>query len=253
MEKEYVSGQVSLDYVMANILNRMKADERDYVHLKQLMIDGYQDLCMFHLNIVKVKNCDILDGNVVPFPNDYLYYSKIATIVGRKIYTLTRDDSIPLPRQYECGVESNEVNNTISEPVMYGDTMKPYPMTRANSLAFFDDTAAKNIGYYRLDEERRLIILKGYFPEGRIILEYAVVAVDVNGETMVPRYVVPALRAYVMWATCEYDPRVTINDKKMKKAAYDAEVHKVRMISNQMTMDEWMDIANATKKQTVKR
>lgn len=246
MERQHLNALVDLEYVLANILNSLKADERDVVYLKQLIIDGYSELALFHLNTLKVVELTIASDNTVTLPEDFLYYSKIAVVISDRVHTLTRDDKIPLPRDYECGVESNA--DAIN--VALADQIPPVP--HGYNYAFFADTG-KNVGYYRIDPQRRLIILRGVFPTGTIILEYATIPIEVGSTTLIPRYVVPALRAYVMQKVVEYDLRINSREKEARRMAYNGELEKLRMIENQMTSDEYMDIINATKVQTVRR
>jgi hypothetical protein len=217
----------------------------------QLIYDGYKELCLFHLNNLKVEWLDILEGNIVPFPTDYLYYSRIAVIVGRSVFTLTKDDNIPLPREYSCGEESNSVNLTYNDVASDEVSNEVLPYVNYN-MGYFADTG-QNVGYYRLDEQRRMIVLKGSFPAGKILLEYATIPITLGEKTLIPQYVVSSLVAYVMYKTVQYDTRIHRTEKEMRHQAYIAEVTKLRMIVNQMTADEWMDIVNVAKTQSPKR
>lgn len=240
---------VSLDYVVASIINAMKADKRDYVYLKQLVIEGYTELCLFHLNNVKIAYLEIGDDNIVAMPNDFQYYSKIGVVIGGKIYTLTRDDTMALSRDMSCG-DDVAITYTSTNPT---DTSILESTQRGGSLKYFADTGGKNIGRYRIDEERREIALRDLIGHTHIVLEYASVPIEVGEDTMIKRYAVPALRAYVMEKAILYDVRIRDNEKARRAFDFDKELYKLRMLENQLTADEYMDIINATRQQSPKR
>jgi len=249
---EALNALVTLDYVTKSIIHVMRADERDYIHLKQLVIDGYSELCMYHLNNVKVVYLDIEDGNIVTLPADYMYYSKIGVLINGKVHTLTRDDTIALPRDMECG-QDVEIPTVVQDSTVITD---PYllqrELTRSDG-AYFADRGGKNLGYYRVDEEKRVIQLRGLRGFQGIVLEYANVPINIGEETMIVRYAVPALKAYVLLKVVEYDTRVRDNEKARREFAYSKELYNLRMVENQLTADEYMDIVNATRTGSTRR
>jgi hypothetical protein len=240
--------QVSLDYVVASVINAAQMDERKYVHIKQLVIDGYQDMCMFHLNNTKVSYLPIEDGNVVTIPPDFVVYSNIGVVEGGKIYTLTRDDNLALPREMDCG-EDVDIDYTLPT----SDTAMVLGGRRGFDLGYFANRGGVNIGYYRIDKKRGVIQLSGVTGYTNIVLEYNSIPINVGEDTMVPRYIVPALRAYVMEKVVQYDVRVRDNEKERRHQDYMAELYKVRMLENSLTADELRDIINSTRQQSPKR
>lgn len=236
---------VSLDYVVASLINVTRIDERDFVHIKQIVIEGYQELCMFHLNNVKVAYPAIETGNIVTLPPDFMYYSKIGVVVDGKVHTLSLDDTIPLTRDMSCGEDVEVTGSQVNYTNEYAALMNLAP-------SYFADTGT-NVGKYRIDEERRIIQLTGCSGYTNIVLEYATVPIQVGEDTMVKRYVVPALRAYAAKMMVHYDVRVRDNEKERRHQDWMAEVYKLRQLENGLTADEYKDIINSTKKQTVKR
>lgn len=244
---------VTLDYVVASIINAMKADKREYVYFKQLVIEGYTELCLFHLNNVKIAYLPIGTNNIVTLPNDFQYYSKIGVVIGGKIYTLTRDDTMALSRDMDCGDDVAIDYTTRSSTTTTNDTSVLETTQRDGYMKYFADTGGKNIGRYRVDEERREIALRDLTGYTHIVLEYASVPIEVGEDTLIKRYAVPALRAYVMEKAVLYDLRIRDNEKARRSFDYDKELYKLRMLENQLTADEYMDIINATRQQAPKR
>lgn len=236
---------VSLDYVVASIINMAEVDERRLVHIKQLVIEGYQELCIFHLSNMKVSYLSIEDNNIVTLPNDFLFYSKIGILINGRVHTLTLDDSIALPRALDCG-EDTAISSTYNFSLS-SDYNQPY-----NTSSYFGRSSV-NVGKYRIDEERRVIQLSGMLGQSGIVLEYCTIPIKIGEDTMVKRYVVPSLRAYVMEKMVQYDTRVRDNEKERRHQDYIAEIYKLRTIEHGLTADEYMDIINATRQQVPKR
>lgn len=239
---------VSLDDVVASIINLTRADERDYIHLKQLAIEGYQELCMFHLNNSKIVYLPVGDNNIVTLPEDFLYYSLIGVLYNGRVWSLTLDERIAFSRDMDCGEDDPPpppaINSLITDP---------YRATRNTYHAYFADSGGHNFGYYKVDEERREIQFRWAKRFTDIVLEYCNIPIGIGEDTMIKRYVLPALRAYVLKKVVQYDTRVADREKARRDFDYEKEVYLMRSLENQLTSDELRDIINSTRTQGLKR
>lgn len=242
---------VSLDDVVASVINLMKADERDYVHIKQLTIEGYQELCLVHLNNTKIAYLPVEDDEIVTLPEDFLYHSLIGVIYSGKVWSLALDNRIPLTRDMSCGEDSPPTPRGVSALTTTPNYM--YRGYKNTYSAYFADAGGYNFGYYRIDEERREIQLRWSQKFDNIVLEYCNIPIAIGEDTMIKRYVLPALRAYVMKKVVQYDTRVADKEKARREFDYDRELYILRSLENQLTADELKDIINSTRTQGLKR
>jgi lipid-A-disaccharide synthase-like uncharacterized protein len=256
MQDTHASGLVTLDYVVQSLKNELKefTDNND-IHYLQLAIDGFTELNMFHTNMFRVKYLTIdSETNTAVLPDDYLYYSLIGIIRNNSVYTLTRNDTIPLIRGTDCGEDVNNYKNSMFTGTASGSYYIPHYGQNGNWVpSLFSQGGGFNYGHYRLDEERRMIQLQGGLSGESLVLEYASRGVVVGGETYVKYQAVPVIKAYIHWKRVEYDNTVSAGEKERKKRQFYEQTEMYRTIENKFTMEEIRDVFNMTSKQSPKR
>ncbi|MBE3087295.1 MAG: hypothetical protein IMZ64_13890, partial [Bacteroidetes bacterium] len=103
-------GTVTISYVVASVLNRLRNySQRDYSFLEQIVIEGYTDLNLWHLNNIEVCYLRMSDAKTVSLPADFVSYLRIGIPINGKLQVLTHHDKILFPRTFADGVD---VGNT---------------------------------------------------------------------------------------------------------------------------------------------
>ena len=245
-------GTTTINYVVMSILNRLRDySMRDYSYIQQLVIEGYTELSLWHLENIEVVYLRMSAAKTVDLPADFVDYVKIGIPVQGRIRVLTQDKSILFPRKLEDGAD---VGNTDD------------PDTPTGAIYFVDHfrggqfvgglyglTGGVDQAYYRIDKERRQIVFSGSVTRSEIVLEYISSGVNLQGTTVIPREAVPALRQYVLWQMIENDPKVNGNEKERKKQQYEEQVEALRSFQYIITPEEYKRMVYRSTKQGIKR
>lgn len=234
------NGVVSLKYVLASLKSSLSIDDREDERLLQFIVDGISEINMFHLDISGTQKglFDISAINTVDFPSDFIDYVFIGRVVNGRMVSLSRNDSLVIPTDIDCGLDANP----------YKDTIVDFPKFYHYGLG-----GGYNIAEYRIDKRDRRIIISGVIPGSQIYMEYISTGVSIGGDTVIPRYAVPVLRAYADWKRTEYDDKQPLYAKQRKAAIYQYELERVDSLVNSMTVDEILDQVYKGYRQTVKR
>jgi len=247
------SAIVSLRYVVSSVLNEKMEDDRNYERYLQLAIEGFTELNIGSTKNVEVTYKTVPEINMVDLPNDCIDITVLGRVQGNRIFTLTREDLIPLPRTEECGESTNPYKSksvsdsdliyTFSDHYAYGNYVP----------ALYGYSGGANDAYYRIDWERRKIILQGSVPGDEIVIEYISSGVNMSGSTQIPRQWVETLKRYVHWKSIEYDSTFPMGEKERKRNQYWDERRKAHAFEWSFTLDEYLDTKYAEYKQTPKR
>lgn len=252
-------GLVTLRYCVMNTLNELGDYSMTwYNKYLQLAIDAFRTLNMKHIQSVKIVYLPVdADMKYVTLPTDYLDYVKVAIPQNGQVWTLTKNDSLLLPRDMECG--EPVLNTSRGEGVTLDSTSWGgyYFTDHFHNGRWVNDLYAIgggfNTAYFRVDEERGVIQLNGTIPNSEIILEYISSGIDLCGDTFVPVKALDTIKAYIHWKRLEYDPRVALSDKDRKERLYYAEARKLDANESVPTLSEYLDTMYATTKQTPHR
>lgn len=218
----------------------------------QMAIEGYSDMQLFEINTIDVAylavNPDTLTAEL---PTDFVTMTKIGVKVGDRMWTLTMNNDIIIPRPDTiCPVPIEDVNE--STMIEGGYFFAPHYRYGRYTNTLYGVGGGFNIAYYRIDMNRRVIYFHGNVPNNEVILEYKSSGVKAGG-ALVPRDAAPALKAYLHWKTAEYDFRIPMNEKMRKEQLYDKELYKLKTIECSFNMTEYLDNQYATMSQAPKR
>lgn len=246
--KRDVPGYVNLDYVVKSVCNSLKEySTHNWKHYLQLAAEGFSEINLFAVNNVKVVYLTVNSNGTVDLPDDFVTMSKIGVLINGKVWTLTYNREIALPRRVdECGRTVAEVVNCSTAPDR--DFFPTWGFYFANHFRngqyvgeMFGLGGGFNEAYYRFDMERRQISLSSEIPQGEVILEYQSSGIRADGCTVIRREVVPALREYVLWKRIEYRDDVPMNTKMRREEQYYIQYDLVKFLSDSFTMEEYLD------------
>lgn len=229
---------VSLQYILASVKAYLQVDDKQDEFLMQLIMDCITDINVFHADLSgnKTVTLDISAINTVDLPVDFQDFIVIGYVVGNQIVSLTYNPRLAIPQTQDCAEDTT-----------------PYPTSGTVELpiARHYGVAGVTTKHYKIDKRNRRIILSGAIPNSQVILEY--ISSGLSNETVVPRYAVPAIRAYCYWMRAFNDPRVAMNDKNDKRELWVSEVRRLREFETRMTIDEICDALMLGVRPTIKR
>ena len=252
-------GLITLRYCVMSTVNELNEEPMQYYRrYMQLAIDGFRELKIKYINAPKVAYLAVdTDTKTVQLPTDYVDYVKIAVTQNGQVWTLTRNDKLHLPKGYQCGVDILTSSRQELENIDTSSWGGYYFTDHLYSGRWVTDMYAIgggfNTAYYRIDEERRQIVLNGTVPNDEIILEYISTGINLCEDTLIPVQALGAIKAYIHWKRVEYDPRVPMGEKARKEALYYVQVRDLNFNEDMITLDEYFDQLYETFKQTPKR
>ena len=251
LENTKTTGFVTIQYVVMSYLNRIKEyTMRDYKYLAQLAIEGFGIMNMYHLPNVEVEYLYMSAAKTVDVPTDFVDWLKVGIPVNGKILTLTKDDSIALPRQFSDGKAVGNIDaENINDYVIFTDHFRNGKYVGG----LYGMRGGINQAYYRYDAERRQFVFTGNIPRSEIILEYISSGVSLSGSTVIPKIAHQPLVYYLAWQRVEFDPRVSGAVKERKQGLFEEEVEQARSFTSMPTIDEYRDSLYRSLKQTAKR
>lgn len=246
-------GTTTINYVVMSILNRLKDySMRHYSFLEQIIIEGYTELNLWHLDNIEVVYLRMSEAKTVDVPADFVDWLKIGIPLHGKLRVLTNNDGILFPRTFQDGAEvgnTDDVSGGIPESIYFTDHYKNGQYVGG----LYGMPGGADQAFYRFDREKRTIIFSGSIPRAEIVLEYISTGVKLQGTTVIPREAVPALRAYGLWQLIENDPKVGATQKERKKEQYEEQVHALSYFQSAFTADEYKRHVYKHSKQSTKR
>ena len=252
-EDKKTKGTVTIGYVVASVMNRLRDySMRNYSFLEQIVIEGFTELNMFHLDNIEVVYLRMSSAKTVSVPCDFIDWLKIGIPINGRLRVITKDDSLLLPRTFADG---KEVGNKDAVSVSSSDYLYFPIHYKDGSLVagLYGLPGGIDSTYYRYDKEKRQFIFGGSIPRTEIVLEYLSTGVKLGGNTIIPREAVPALRAYALWQLIENDRKVPMGEKERKKQQYEEEVEKLRFFISAFTLEEYKQMVYKHARQSPKR
>jgi hypothetical protein len=251
-ENPKIQGTTTINYVVMSVLNRLRDySMRHYSFLEQIVIEGYSDLNLWHLDNIEVVYLRMSEAKTVDVPADFVDWLKIGIPIAGKLRVLTNHKQILFPRTF---VDGEEVGNTDSNTSSFTENLYFTEHTRNGQfVAGLYGMPGADQAFYRFDREKRTIIFSGSIPRAEIVLEYISTGVKLQGTTVIPREAVSALRAYALWQLIENDSKVSATEKERKKAQYEEQVHALDFFQSAFTADEYRRHVYKHSRQTPKR
>jgi len=235
-------GLISVNYVIASLLNDLGFDDREFERLKQWVYEAYTELNMFgYLNSFKTVRLTMSDINTVSLPKDYIDYEAIGINNGGVLWTFTRQENLILPTTISCGEES--LDSSIGEGGDLNDDI----------VGSYGMPGGVNTNYFKVDKRNWRIVFSGSVTRSEVILVYKSTGVSLDTETMIPRRALLSLKAYCDWMRIENDDRISENRKIKKESVWEYEKKRLSRYEKSPTIDEIKDIIYSGYSQTAKR
>ena len=247
-----IPGIISVNYVVMSILNRLKdMSMRHYAFIAQLVIEGYTELSIWHLDTIEVVYLRMSSAKTVDLPTDYVNYTKIGVPVNGKLRVLTQKNNILLPRTFADGAP---IGNADDEAAGTGSIFFVDHFRSGQFVAgLYGLPGGLDSAYYRVDRESLQIVFSGNIERGEVVLEYVSSGIKLSGQTNIPRETVPALQTYVAWNMIKWDKKYSANEKAQRKQDYLEEVAALDYFQSAFTADEYKRHVWKSTRQTIKR
>ena len=239
------SGVVSLKYAVMQVFDDMEVySQRKYRHYLNIARGGLTELQTHVIKDITTVELEIdSDSGMVVFPDDYMYYTRIAVIRNNKMYDISRNNKIPMILDSSCGEDSNDFKTlNMSTGITAYYTGRQYNATGGNYYI-----------QYRLDHKNRRIFVQGYNSTDKIYMEYVSTGFSTSDAVYIPRYIVPAVKEWIHWKKIEYNPTVAMNEKQRREYSYYNEARKAAKVRRVLNITEIMDAINSASQTTPKR
>lgn len=239
-------------YSVMNELELSNAN-KEYSRLEQIAIEGYRELIKFNGVSVEVAYLTMNDANIVTLPDDYERYLKVAIFMGGRLWTLTKDDTLPLPEGVvKCDTPLNMLTNDTS--VDYGNF---YFVAHQRGKDMVDGLYAQggglNVGYFRWDKRNNTLVFNATVPQSQIIVEYISNGLNVNGSSRVPGRFYETLKRWIHWKRIEYKRGYSATDRQWRLRLFE-DARQVAILQDLASpIEEWMDNIASTTRQGIKR
>ena len=245
-------GIITVNYIAMTILNRLRDySMRHYMFIAQLVIEGYGELALWHLDTIEVVYLRMSSAKTVDLPTDFVDYTKIGIPVNGKLKILTKKDNVLLPRSFADGapVGNTDDANAGTGSIFFVDHFRNGQFT----AGLYGLPGGLDNAFYRIDRENRQIVFSGSIPRSEIVLEYVSSGIKLSGQTNIPRETLPALQSYVAWKMIIWDKKFTANEKAQRKQDYLEEVAALDFLQSSFTADEYKRHVWKSTTQTIKR
>lgn len=245
------NGMETLRYcVMSHFNDLGYYNAKQYNRFLQMAVEAYRELNLTFKYMPESISLTIPDSGVLNMPRDMVDYIRICINVGGSMYELTRNNSLILPRGLNEGGVAN-VQYADLTGYNLADVLNEYPSY--TSPHHYGSSGGKNVGYYRIDDSTRQIVLSGFVPGAKLVIDYISTGINMNGKTYVPIDAVIPIKAYIAWKSIEHDKSYPRNEKDMKMMQWNVERRVLISKKNAFTINEFLDAMYSVSKQTIKR
>jgi hypothetical protein len=233
---------VSIDSIVHNVMNDLdNPPQNSFLKFKQWAIRGLKAINMHVMTSIEIQGFTVDQNNIVNLPDDYIRYSKIGVVREGRIWTLTRDDSIPITRE--------EVNGAV---VNYEDLEDAENMPDLTTW-YAAPPKAYNLAFHRYDKEKNRLIFSGDMIGESVLVEYISTGVNLRGEVLLPVEAEEALIAWVHKQRTLNGKDVSESEKSRRDYEFKKAMYDLIGFVNTFTLDDLIDTVNAGSSLLAKR
>lgn len=256
--KPQIGAMVTLSYIVANIQNELDDySPQVYNRAMQIIIDGVREMRLYHQASIQVAYLVIPDSGIVPFPTDYLHYTKIGIPINGQLITLGVNENMILNRATKCGEDlrkMREFSNQYFPAIGDGYFFAPHYRGYTYVGALYGAGGGFNTAYYRIDEAAQQIQFDGLIPriseERIVVMEYA--STGITSGAVISAECIEPLKNWYYYKSSRHNPNISMNQKMLYKEDYEASVMRMRAYTQQISMSEFLDTLYKNYKQSPK-
>lgn len=245
---------------MDEVLNLYLSEHKQFANdsnfrLMNLLIRGVLKVIPHNSNNTRIHYLTPNSINTATLPNDYMMYAKVGIDVNGRIWTLSYNENMTLPREEECGQRIRDIdasNSNIADRIYF----IPHYYEGQYISNLYGVRGGYNVGYFKIDRENWTIVLEGDLAQyaGKIILEYVGTGIKLDGTTTVPISASEVLVAWLDWRIKRAD-KYLYNQYDIQDAEnqYGIELDEYRKNEHQLTYVDYVDEFYINSSQTIKR
>jgi hypothetical protein len=258
LEIPKTSGTVNLAYCVANV----QMDLEDYSDRLKERATQYAIRALSNINMFQSKNVEVAyltmsDLGVIDFTSltDYVDYIKIGIIINGKWWILGLNNKITLRR--------TELNAATSALIFKGQDSNleitssyffaPHYVQGQFVNSLYGMGGGFSRSYYRIDTEKRLIQFDTQVPVTQIALEYISTGIKPDGSTVIPRYMLETIVAYIHWQLKLHREDITRFEKRELKEEFIEQENIMNGFVYSFNPTEYLDMTYSTFRQGAKR
>lgn len=254
MGEDKVTSFLTIQQVVKSFLNeRGEKSLTNYEKYINLACEGFSELSIYNLNSINVEYITVnSETNVAILPVDFISMVKIGVNVNGRMWTLTVNNDILMPRPETICQNPIVTPTEVDLNALGGYWFAPHWYNGGWVDTLYGVGGGINSAYYRIDEKNGIILFSGQVYNNEIVLEYISSGVKAGGSA-IPRSARPALKAYLHWKAIYYDTRYSRGDRDTAKRDYEEAAHALSMLTYSFTKDEFLDTVRGNYSQAPKR
>lgn len=150
---------------------------------------------------LKSVKIDVLPNNTVPFPDDYVNYTRLGVIKNNYVELLKRNDEIPLFDETSDSKTTAYVDRNRGYEPFYNPTDRQIDTLDITGAHYGIGSGHAHYGSFRVDKKHRRFMFDSTFTESQIVLEYFSNGLNCNGGTLVDEMAERVIKEYIkfMW------------------------------------------------------
>jgi hypothetical protein len=203
----------------------------NYMKYLSFAKEGLRDFSLDKKNQVKVIVGQTSNLATLPFPSDYVNWSKIGTVEGDRVKTLIVNHKLALAHgNDECGepVNNSPYTPNYASPVaggigtVFNNAYLFFNMTydTSTSIYGFGNGGYLNDGQFRVDSANRRFQFSSDWTGKNIYLEYVGTGLNPTGQTVVDENTRKCIKLYIRWQALETNKTASMAEKMRAEQQY---------------------------------
>lgn len=248
-----VGAFANIRYVVMSVLQDMRIySMNEYRDLVQVVINGVRHMRLYHQASIEVAYLKRDAHGKIRFPKGYVDYIKIGVLINGNVWNLSVNDDMAINRGEKCGIDVRQIQR--GDPIdlsLFSTYNYPSHFRGTTFIStLYGLSGGFNFGYYKVDNTARTIQIDGNILNDEIILEYK--STGISASTIIRAENIEPLKLWTHWQRIEYDPRERDSVKERRKNQFIDSIGMMRDFENAFTMQEILDDAWSSRKQTPK-
>lgn len=204
-----------------------------YLRFLSFALEGLRDWSLDKGSDLKVVLLQTSKIATLPFPADYVKWSRIGTVEGDRIKGFVINNKLALSHQLDdCGQPINNspykpkftlpgVSVGISGfPSIFGSPFYFLNLDTSGAINGFGNGGYLNDGQFRVDEANRRFQFSSHYTDKPVYLEYAGTGLNPTGQTVVSENARKAIKLYIRWQAAETNKNESMNAKMRAEEQY---------------------------------
>ncbi len=227
-----MSTYVTINEIVKNsLIDIGENTEHLYQRCLHWAFEGLKDFHFDTAKEIKTVSIPMRPTKAIDFPADYVDWVKIGIVAGDRVLTFAVNHKIELREDLdECGKPTAKptTENQFDPPndlIYYGGY---WFSNYCGNRIFGYGGACHNIGFYRINWNRRQIQFGSEVSTSDVYLEYITNGVNPSGESVVNPYAAKLVKLYILWMRKEHSDKYADGMAERARQLYYNELRLVR-------------------------